>query len=128
MLSVVTAPQPRRSLWLCIDKAKSRHNDGKECLPSAKSALVDFQVFDVETGFDRTLLDLNPDGWIPGVTNERNWVMLYGLGVCQERSLIAAGDSHGFVHMVDARAEKPLGRHQIHRKGNKVRSEYNSDI
>ena len=29
------------------------------------------QVWDVETGFDRELLNMNPEGWIQGVTNER---------------------------------------------------------
>ena len=79
------------------------------------------QVFDVETGLDRELLNLNPDGWIPGVSNERNWVMLYGMDVSLGRNLIAAGTSHGNVHFVDARVERPVTQHQLHKKGNKVR-------
>ena len=29
------------------------------------------QVWDVETGFDRELLNMNPEGWIQGVTDEK---------------------------------------------------------
>lgn len=29
------------------------------------------QVWDVETGIDKVLLDMNPDGWIEGVTTEK---------------------------------------------------------
>ena len=75
----------------------------------------------METGLDRELLNMNPDGWIPGVSNERNWVMMYGMDVSLGRNLIAAGTSHGNVHFVDARAEKPIAQHQLHKKGNKVR-------
>ena len=49
------------------------------------------QVFDIETGFDSTLLNLNPDGWIQGVTTEKSWRMLYGMDVGVERQLIIAG-------------------------------------
>ena len=48
-------------------------------------------MFDVETGFDSTLLNLNPDGWIEGVTTEKSWRMLYGMDVGVERQLIIAG-------------------------------------
>ncbi len=33
------------------------------------------QVFDIETGIDETVIDLNPGGWIPGVTTEKSWNM-----------------------------------------------------
>jgi hypothetical protein len=33
------------------------------------------QVFDVETGIDSVLVDLNPGGWIHGVTTEKSWNM-----------------------------------------------------
>ena len=49
------------------------------------------QVFDIETGFDSTLLNLNPDGWVEGVTTEKSWRMLYGMDVGVERQLIIAG-------------------------------------
>ena len=29
------------------------------------------QVWDIETGFDKELLNMNPDGWIQGVTDEK---------------------------------------------------------
>lgn len=45
------------------------------------------QVFDIETGFDTTLLNLNPAGWIEGVTTERSWKMLYGMDVCTQRQV-----------------------------------------
>ena len=76
----------------------------------------------METGFDTTLLNLNPDGWIEGVTNERSWRMLYGLDVGVERQLIIAGDSHGCVHFGDARSHALVAHQQIHKKGNKVNS------
>lgn len=47
------------------------------------------QVFDIETGFDTTLLNLNPEGWIEGVTTERSWKMLYGMDVCTQRQVRA---------------------------------------
>jgi hypothetical protein len=78
------------------------------------------QVFDVETGTDREVLNLNPDGWIHGVSNEKTWLMLYGLDVCKSRGLIAGGDSHGFIHFVDPREPGKVSSHQVHKKGNKV--------
>jgi len=33
------------------------------------------QVFDIETGIDSVLVDLNPGGWIHGVTTEKSWNM-----------------------------------------------------
>jgi hypothetical protein len=78
------------------------------------------QVFDVETGFDDTLLNMNPDGWIPGVSNERNWIMLYGLDVCTQRQLIITGDSKGRVYFADARTRKEVAQCQLHKKGNKA--------
>ena len=41
----------------------------------------------METGFDTTLLNLNPEGWIEGVTTERSWKMLYGMDVCTQRQV-----------------------------------------
>lgn len=79
------------------------------------------QTFDIESGCDTELLNLNPEGWIAGVSNERNWGMLYGMDVSWHRNMILAGDSHGFVHAVDSRANQPLlGKHQLHKKGNKA--------
>ena len=79
------------------------------------------QSFDIETGSDTELLNLNPEGWIEGVSNERNWGMLYGMDVSWHHNMIIAGDSHGVVHAVDPRANQPIiGKHQLHKKGNKV--------
>ena len=79
------------------------------------------QTFDIESGCDTELLNLNPEGWIAGVSNERNWGMLYGMDVGWHRNMILAGDSLGFVHAVDPRASQPLlGKHQLHKKGNKA--------
>ncbi len=84
--------------------------------------VVHAQSFDIESGCDTELLNLNPEGWIDGVSNERNWGMLYGMDVSWHRNLILAGDSHGAVHAVDPRANKPIiGKYQLHKKGNKVR-------
>lgn len=69
---------------------------------------------------DVELLNLNPEGWIPGVSNERNWGMLYGLDVCGERSLAIAGDTHGYLHFVDPRTSARLSQQLVHKKGNKV--------
>lgn len=33
------------------------------------------QVFDIETGSNDVIVDLNPGGWIPGVTTEKTWNM-----------------------------------------------------
>ena len=79
------------------------------------------QSFDIESGCDTELLNLNPEGWIEGVSNERNWSMLYGMDVSWHHNMIFAGDSHGVVHAVDPRANQPLlGKHQLHKKGNKA--------
>ena len=85
------------------------------------SELPCMQTFDIESGCDTELLNLNPEGWIASVSNERNWGMLYGMDVSWHRNMILAGDSHGFVHAVDSRANQPLlGKHQLHKKGNKA--------
>lgn len=78
------------------------------------------QVFDIETGVDREVLNLNPDGWIQGVSNEKNWLMLYGLDVCHDKQLITGGDSKGMLYFVDPRTSKRIATHQVHKKGNKV--------
>ncbi|KAK9908379.1 hypothetical protein WJX75_006998 [Coccomyxa subellipsoidea] len=92
--------------------------DFEKCASASSDGLC--KVFDVETGFDTVVLNMNPDGWIPGVTNERTWVMLYGLDVCTERQLIIAGDNKGKVYFADARTNKEIAQHQLHKKGNKV--------
>ena len=79
------------------------------------------QSFDIETGSHMELLNLNPEGWVDGVSNERNWGMMYGMDVSWHRNLILAGDSFGVMHCVDPRAHKEIvGQYQWHKKGNKV--------
>ena len=46
---------------------------------------------------------------------------LYGLGACSKRGLLIAGDTRGCLHLGDVRAGKAVGRHQVHKKGNKAR-------
>lgn len=81
------------------------------------------QSFDIETGSQVELLNLNPEGWVEGVSNERNWGMMYGMDVSWHRNMILAGDSLGCMHSVDPRANRDiLGKFQWHKKGNKVSS------
>ena len=65
---------------------------------------------------DVELLNLNPEGWIPGVSNEKNWGMLYGLDVCGEKNLVLTGDTQGYLHFVDPRVGQRLSRHLVHKK------------
>lgn len=96
-------------------------SDGMQCCSASSDGTL--KSFDIESGCDTELLNLNPDGWIEGESNERNWKMLYGMDVSWHRNLILAGDSHGLVHAVDPRANKALvGNYQLHKKGNKVNS------
>ncbi|KAL3157624.1 hypothetical protein ABBQ32_012072 [Trebouxia sp. C0010 RCD-2024] len=96
-------------------------SDGMQCCSASSDGTL--KTFDIETGCDTELLNLNPEGWIAGVSNERNWGMLYGMDVSWHRNMILAGDSHGLLHAVDPRANQPLlGKHQLHKKGNKVNS------
>ena len=46
-------------------------------------------VLDIETGLHYSVLDLNPGGWVQGVSNEKNWNMMQSVGVFE-------GDVHGF--------------------------------
>ena len=78
------------------------------------------QTFDCETGMDVELLNLNPEGWIQGVSNERNWGMLYGMDVCAQRNLVIAGDTHGYLHFVDPRTSARISQQLVHKKTNKV--------
>ena len=32
-------------------------------------------MFDIETGIADVKLNLNPEGWIPGVTKEKDWLV-----------------------------------------------------
>eukprot|EP00850_Spirogloea_muscicola_P007768 SM000040S14780 [mRNA] locus=s40:198449:202502:- [translate_table: standard] len=66
----------------------------------------------------RTLLDLNPHGWLGDASL---WRMLYGFDLAQEHSLVLVGDDAGQLHMVDWRAPgaaRPATL--VHRKKTKV--------
>eukprot|EP00803_Ostreobium_quekettii_P006654 evm.model.scf_1440.1 EVM.evm.TU.scf_1440.1 scf_1440:1249-2259(-) len=76
--------------------------DGMACLSTSADGLL--KALDIETGQYRDLLNLNPHGWIQGVSNEKNWGMLYGLAIASQ-NLAIVGDSRGWVHFVDHREE-----------------------
>lgn len=86
--------------------------DGMACLTTSADGLL--KALDIETGKSDTLLNLNPGGWIPGVSNERNWGMLGGLAVANE-GLAIAGDSQGNLHFVDPRANSVINKSHLHR-------------
>jgi hypothetical protein len=46
-----------------------------------RAAACAWQAFDIETGSTEELLNLNPDGWIEGVTTEKEWRSCFGLDV-----------------------------------------------
>jgi len=57
---------------------------------------------------DAGLLDLNPGGWVQGVTREADWLTVQGLAACPPSSPAAgcllAGGSDGCVYVLDPRA------------------------
>lgn len=88
-----------------------RDGVGMACLSTSADGLL--KALDIETGQNKELLNLNPQGWIEGVSNEKNWGMLYGLAVGSE-NLAIAGDSKGLVHFVDHRAESKVTTTRMH--------------
>lgn len=53
---------------------------------------------DIETGMHHSLVNLNPHGWVDGVTTERNWLMMQAVGVQHDAPDVAwAGDNRGNV-------------------------------
>eukprot|EP00891_Asterochloris_glomerata_P004616 jgi/Astpho2/4616/Aster-00190 len=96
-------------------QACSASTDGKL---KARGHCLHQSMFDIETGADTELLNLNPEG----VSNEKNWGMLWGLDVDKVRNLACVGDSRGFVHLCDTRSPRLIGQHQLHKKGNKITS------
>ncbi|KAK9811590.1 hypothetical protein WJX72_006636 [[Myrmecia] bisecta] len=105
---------------LCNNLRFLHSGDGMSCCSASSDGTL--KVFDIETGFDSEVMNLNPEGWIDGVSNERNWGMFYGMDVCTHKGLVIAGDSKGLVHFADPREPKTLGSEQLHKKGNKVTS------
>ena len=53
------------------------------------------QVFDIETGFADVKLNLNPEGWIPGVTKEKDWLVRLAPGHILGSSRVWAGCRNG---------------------------------
>ncbi|KAK9810883.1 hypothetical protein WJX73_005316 [Symbiochloris irregularis] len=88
--------------------------DGMSCCTSSSDGIL--KTFDCETGMDIEMLNLNPEGWIPGESNEKTWGMLYGLAVCDSRNLVIAGDTHGYLHFVDPRTSRRLCQHLVHKR------------
>lgn len=90
--------------------------DSMSCCTASSDGTA--KVFDIETGANKKLLDLNPEGWIEGVT--KVWHMAYGCDTNPHLHLIMVGDTRGVVHLLDPRAAAPVNSLQLHRKGNKV--------
>lgn len=79
---------PSRDAWCTIPLVVEQYQATLLQFSSAimkPSAGGQLQSFDCETGMDTEMLNLNPEGWIPGVSNEKTWKMLYGLAVCESR-------------------------------------------
>lgn len=53
-------------------------------------------MLDIETGLSRTLLDLNPNGYI----SEKEWKMVYGADTSPGLRAVVVGDSDGCVHIL----------------------------
>ena len=55
-------------------------------------------LVDIETGCHQGLHNLNPGGWIDGVSNEKNWNMMQSLAVHASHPNMAwCGDNQGKV-------------------------------
>ena len=69
----------------------------------------------VESG---ELLNLNPGGWVPGVSSEKTWKVAVGLAALPGGSALLAGDSDGRIHVLDPRAPQGGGGcAAVHGKG-----------
>lgn len=81
------------------------------------------KIFDVETGAHRTLYTANDWDWdeLEG-DNANKWVTMMGLDSVPALSILAAGDSKGWLHLLDPRACSPVCSLQVHKKGTKVQS------
>eukprot|EP00887_Chlorella_sp_A99_P006546 scaffold3.g6546.t1 len=73
------------------------------------SASYDGTIFDVETGAHRTLYTANDWDWdeLEG-DNANKWVTMMGLDAVPALSILAAGDSKGWLHLLDPRACSPV--------------------
>ena len=73
--------------------------DGMSLLTASCDGLI--CVLDIETGCHHALCNLNPGGWISGVSNERNWNMMQSLAVHPSQPDGGwAGDNQGRVRLV----------------------------
>ena len=64
---------------------------------------------DIETGMHHSLVDLNPGGWVDGVTTERNWLMMQSVGAQHDAPETAwSGDNRGNVRPAALRAVRAV--------------------
>eukprot|EP00798_Chlamydomonas_sp_ICE-L_P012578 gene12578-15802_t len=71
--------------------------DTMSCCTASADGTV--KIFDLETGMNRTLLNMNPGGWSQGGP----WTMAYCCSPSSALNAIVAGDSDGVVHVLDHR-------------------------
>eukprot|EP00892_Ulva_mutabilis_P011938 jgi/Ulvmu1/9116/UM005_0211.1 len=73
---------------------------------------------DVETGMHHSLVNLNPQGWVHGVTNEHNWQMMQAVGAQHDAPEVAwAGDNRGNVYCLDLRTKDIDHQRAVHKSG-----------
>jgi DNA damage-binding protein 2 len=73
---------------------------------------------DIETGMHYTVANLNPQGWIEGVSTEKNWTMMCSVGVQRNETNVAwCGDSRGKVRCLDLRSKDVDFARPIHGSG-----------
>jgi len=70
--------------------------DGHQALTASADGTA--KLLDVETGMHFELCNMNPEGWIQGVTTEKSWCMVQSVTAHASIPHIAyAGDSFGRV-------------------------------
>lgn len=79
------------------------HTDGRTLITASADGCS--KILDTETGMHYTLCDLNPEGWIQGISSERNWRMVHGLAADPHSQHTAfCGDNTGRVRSLAALA------------------------
>ncbi|GAX83618.1 hypothetical protein CEUSTIGMA_g11042.t1 [Chlamydomonas eustigma] len=85
--------------------------DSMACCTSSSDGTV--KLTDLDTGFSRLLVDLNPQGWTEGGP----FSMVYGCTADASHGTIYAGDSDGRLHMLDPRSNNTRSMSfQAHKK------------
>lgn len=70
--------------------------DGRRLLTASADGTA--KLLDTETGMNVTLCDMNPGGWIQGVSTEKSWCMIQSITAHPDSPNVAfAGDSFGMV-------------------------------